>query len=151
MAPLAQARECPLPSKPENAHFPRKPENALSLHKPENAFPSRKLENALSPRMRADGISPRKLENALFPAQAQECSLSAQARESSLSPQSPKFSVRNLGVVTMGFAAAVGIEHTRILQTVHVVQVLEQRAKVVPKDQITQGWRRWEVVQKRSN
>ena len=110
--------------------------------------------------MREDGISPRKLENALFPAQAQECSLSAkarecslsaQARESSLSQQSPKFSVRNLGVVATGFAAAVRIEHTRILQTVHVVQVLEQRAKVVPKDQITQGWRRWEDVQKRSN
>ena len=110
--------------------------------------------------MREDGISPRKPENALFPAQAQECSLSAkarecslsaQARESSLSPQSPKFSVRNLGVVTTGFEAAVGIEHTRILQTVHVFQVLEQRAKVVPKDQITQGRRRWEVVQKRSN
>ena len=132
----------------------------LSLHKPENAFRSRKLENSLSPRMREDGISQRRLENALFPAQAQECylfakarecSLSAQARESSLSPKSPKFSVRKLCVVTTGLAAAVGIEHTRILQTVHVVQVLEQRAKVVPKDQITQGWRRWEVVQKRSN
>ena len=108
--------------------------------------------------MREDGLSPRELENALFPkqaqecslsAQARECSLSAQARESSLSPQSPKFSVRNLGVGTTGFAAAVRIELTRILRTAHVVQVLEQRAKVVPKDQITQGGERWEVVQKR--
>ena len=110
--------------------------------------------------MREDGLSPRELENALFPKQAQECSLSAQGRECSLSaqarqsflsPQSPNLSVRNLGVVTTGFAAAVRIEVTRILQTAHVVLVLEQRAKIDPKDQITQGWLRWEVVQQRSN
>ena len=133
-------------------------------------FPPRKLENAPSPHKPENVPSPAHARGWSLSAQARECSLPRASprmlslRESprmlslraspgklSLSPQGSNFSVRNLGVVTTGFEAAVRIEHTRILQTVHVVQVLEQRAKVVPRDQITQGWRRWEVVQKRSN
>ena len=105
-----QARECPLPSKPENALlpqareccparareclasprmlFPRRPLCAsprmLHARQPENAFSPRKPEKALSPRKPQDARSPRKPQDAH----------SSRKREDASSPRKPDNALR---------------------------------------------------------